>query len=983
MFIIHPKTLTLGDQKAVLSITLDFGREQLIAPKTQLKLVIYDFDLYDQDQLAKADAGNVNDFEIDASFFTGQEGMPGGPRRRLVLPPQLSSPKADPGTGVLAVVDFNLHRVETKAELAVSAQSGAGQWYVNDLIGNLQTPSDSPFAIGLEMFAKRGDDGTFGTGTLRRQIIGRFGISKQDLTNIESPRLLALRLISPIAQGPLQPGTIVLSSLNPLDNRVGVARGLRSRCISLNIKAAQESLKRPGQPPPADTGTQPFTNRRVKPDLTGYYELQVEGVDTKSTKYIAPASLWIAQAGQALVGWYLPYDKIGFGRKFTGFDLNRLPLTERACIITAQSAKFPNDAFTFWCLDAGDERIDPDRLFVSQETPDPSNDVPVRIGDLQVLSSGGAESTVIEVSFNRRSFSSDAPSGAPIRTDDNATVGVFKRISKGARMPWAAVKQLEKSVKVDAEVMAALIRRHVEPLPSGWWKAFGARLAGPDMARAIVRFSKFRDTAVIVQQEFDNVGKQIDDLLSSFPSAQYRNEGLSVIQNLSNTILFPGFDGIQKSLQAWIIDIGETHLNFQMEKARTNKPDGNLTPEEQEQVRASLSQGGGGNAMRDLGALGGDEFEYEFQFSAHEISLNVLIGAAVGGFVCVVTRRSKSAPKTDYSLPFLGAFVGVSGAFGVKFAVGKAASGPSGGTAPVSCKIKSFQEIEATDWSAKVPPPTFSVAAVFSGLSGTLGPLDLQTALSAASTLFAVHVPRRKKPTVHLSAIVESAFEWDAKVPDLKEFLEGVEKGEIASVSAALAGASESFGTMVLTSSVKGTPPPDPKLPIIPDQVVPTNPTVNAPFVAFEKNDSRLQPNLLIGLDRRLAMYRYLFEVGGWYLCSGFSSPEFKARNNDPNAANLVLSQNRAKAADDYITATFGLPGQGIVNADKEHRAPAGAGRGPSLEPTAKGGGGLHDPYAEGVSQADVQREEQTEYHKWRRVDIVVNATLAARIWSR
>jgi hypothetical protein len=32
------------------------------------------------------------------------------------------------------------------------------------------------------------------------------------------------------------------------------------------------------------------------------------------------------------------------------------------------------------------------------------------------------------------------------------------------------------------------------------------------------------------------------------------------------------------------------------------------------------------------------------------------------------------------------------------------------------------------------------------------------------------------------------------------------------------------------------------------------------------------------------------------------------------------------------------------------------------------------------VSQADVQREEQTEYHKWRRVDIVVNATLAVTV---
>lgn len=192
MFVIQPRVLTLGDQKAVLTVTLDIGRDQLVAPQTQLRLVVYDFDLYDRDQTTKADQAietgqSLDGFEIDSRFFTGGENDPGGPRRRLVLPAPFVSPKAQSGTGILAVADLNFRRVESKAEKEAAATSGAGQWYVNEVIGNVATASDSPFLIGLNMFAKRADDGTFGQGTLRRQVIGKFGTPGQTSPS-SSPR---------------------------------------------------------------------------------------------------------------------------------------------------------------------------------------------------------------------------------------------------------------------------------------------------------------------------------------------------------------------------------------------------------------------------------------------------------------------------------------------------------------------------------------------------------------------------------------------------------------------------------------------------------------------------------------------------------------------------------------------------------------------------------------------------------------------------
>lgn len=993
MFVIQPRTLTLGEENALLKVTLDIGREQLVAPQTQLRLIIYDFDLYDRDQTTKADqaidAGqSLDDFEIDSRFFTGAETSPGGPFRRLVLPEPFLNPKVEPGTGVLAVADLNFRRVESKAEREAAARSGAGQWYVNEVIGHVRTASDSPFLIGLSMFAKRGDDGTFGTGTLRRQVIGRFGISIKDLEQLESPRVLALRLISPHAQGPLKRGTIVLSSFNVLDNAVGKTRGLRARGVQLNIKKAQQSLSKPGAPSREDVGAEPIPSRRAKLDLTGRYELQVtgKGVDPKSPDYVAPASLWISQAGQALVAWYLPYREIGFDAKFTGEADKLIPVSRRACLMTTQSDNFPNRAFTFWCLDTGAERIDPDRLMVSTEFSDEKNDVPVLIGDIEVLEAS-QKATVVEVVFNRKWKLSNDPDKSQTSAEENATVGVFKRVAGGSRMPWICVKQLGTVSGVGPSDVDAVVRSHVEPLPMGWWVVLGKKLASSDMQDAVRRFSKFRDTREVARQEFERVGRLINELVGAFPSRQYRNEALSWVQSHSRQIKLKGFAGEEKTLLEWLADIASTHLALEIERAEKTKGSA-LTEEEKAAVRAKLlaSQGG---VLGDLGLLGGDEFEYEFTFNViTEMALTVLLGGLVGAVMCTVKRRSRDPlkQKDDYERTFVGAFLGVSSGVGGRFSFFKKESAGGSG-APPSCKIRTFFEIRERDWVE--PPlglPMFKVAAVCTGLSlgGTI--VELQTALNMSSTLFMITAPGAPpRPSVTLSAIVENAGKWEFSPSDISQIIEKVEQGDIFSAQAVLFAISESVGLLIPVEAAKGRPPPSDEFPIIADQENPLSQTVNAPLVAFETGSSIIRADQLLDFDRRLAMYRYLFELPGWYYCAGFTSPEFRARKQDASAANKILSQNRAIATDDYVTASLGKPGQGVISKVKVRREPIGAGREPSLRPRTANppGGGLHDPYDPKTPEDVRQLEEQTEYHKWRRVDLVVNATLVARVWGQ
>ena len=463
MFIIKPRVIKLGEGRAKLRITLDMGREQLVAPQTQLRLIVYDFDQYVNDQSRQADEAiekgeSLDDFEIDLGLFSGREGTPGFPQRRLVLGSAFLSPTPEPGNGILAVADLNFRRTENN-EIALQKTLGAGPWYVNEVVGEMQTLSDSPFSVGVEMFARRDDQSIFGAGTLRHQIIGNIGMAKEDFVRLESPRMLAFRLISPTAQGPLQRGTIVLSSLNPLDTRVGVARGLRSRGIQLDLKSLQETLTKPGGVTPQDPGPGPLASRRATPDLTGRYELEVEGANVDAADYVAPASLWLSQAGQALVGWYLPYFEIGFGQAFSKIPNDKLPVQARACIMAAASDTFPQKALTFWCVDAGAQRIDPDELITSIAFPDESNDVLVALGDIEVLDGGLV--TRVELVFSRKWALSDVPGQGGIGANENATVAIFRRVVSGSRLPWTCVRQLTKVSGVSATDVEAVIRTHV------------------------------------------------------------------------------------------------------------------------------------------------------------------------------------------------------------------------------------------------------------------------------------------------------------------------------------------------------------------------------------------------------------------------------------------------------------------------------------------------------------------------------------------
>lgn len=76
----------------------------------------------------------------------------------------------------------------------------------------------------------------------------------------------------------------------------------------------------------------------------------------------------------------------------------------------------------------------------------------------------------------------------------------------------------------------------------------------------------------------------------------------------------------------------------------------------------------------------------------------------------------------------------------------------------------------------------------------------------------------------------------------------------------------------------------------------------------------------------------------------------------------------------------MGARGEGVIPLDNERVAPHGAGREPSLVEFEEGGGDLLDPYDPASDPKVVKEQFDTEYQKWRRVDVVANGTLVVRV---
>jgi hypothetical protein len=1012
LFIIDPKSLSLGDpQKFNVNVMLDVGRAGLLAPETRVRLVIYDFELYDafnqqQATAADGDPQKLKQLELSNLLFVGGEQPPSVPPRRLLtLPPELLSPQPQAGNGVLAVADFKLRRVETPAEIESAARFGGEQWYINEVVGSVQIPDDVPFFVGVRMLAKRDDAGAFGSGAVRRQVVFKFGIARKGLQTLSPKRVLAMRLLSPIQQGPLQAGTIILSSLNRLDNRVGKVARFRDRGVSLLISDAKDSLAKPGQPPTPKASPQP-ASRQVTPDLSGMYELQVQanGVDPLSSEYIAPAALWLSQAGRSIVGWYLPYREIGVGEGFTGKGVESLmPLQRRACLMTVESDKFPLKALMFWCSDTGDERIDADKLIVAREVPDAKDDVMAMLGDFELVNPGPL-SVTLKLTFRDKWKLSDIPGEGEIKSTDAPKVGIFRRVRTGVRMPWIAVKQFALSVFGIPDHVDNLVRTVVEPLPEGFSRAVARRLSSPQMAAQIRLFSRGRDKVVIVRGVFEAISDLINSTVGTgfFPSAAYRAQALSAVRTHAGVIRFTGDDGLDQTLEKWLFDIGTAHLSLQADAARAANNDQPLTSDQTLALQQSIGQDRGG-VMRDLGVLEGDEFEYEFSFSVLQAAGNLGVGVQFGGFLCTIKRTAQDPKNTrdNYSLQFVGMFAGVSEAFGLKVLIGGASASGSG--APPGCKIRSFLRIDANDWGSALPPnpPLFSVAAVAGGLGLSTAFIEVQTALNESSTMFNIRAPGAiGRPSQTLSAVVENSGDWDFSTADVREIVNKLKdpakrlSGKLIDIQATVISLSESVGFMVPVASAAAAP--DPALPMIDEQTNPLSSTANAPLMGFDKGSSRIEERELQVFERRLALYRYFFEVPGSYACKGFASPEFKESRaqGGPGQANKNLSTDRAKAVDDLIAACFAKPGQGIISAEQQHLAPFGDGRDSSLRGlnVDPPGGGLLDPFKtpagekpdEGqLRKTRIQREAEFEYFKWRRVDLVVNATLIARIFGK
>jgi hypothetical protein len=993
LFIFKPIKMTLGSREsAVLNVMLDVGPDGLMAPETRAQLIIYDYLQYHDFNVEQLDAASdpqeaAKTLETTVQFFTGREGQgPGTPTRLLQLPPELRNPKPAPGNGILAVADLALRRVTTPAEINSARRvAGPGElWYVNQIIGNtVQTPNDIVFPIGIRMLTKLDEKKVFGQGAVKKDIIGVFGFAKADLPNLEPKRLLAVRLVSTRPQGQFQDGTIIHSSFNRLEHvPQRPASSFRDRAIWVDIAAAQATLKKPGRPSEGAVPVSP-SSRRADRDLTGMYELSVQSanVDPDADEYVAPAALFLSQSGQSLVGWYLPYDTIGLGQRFTGAAAPLVPLTTRACLLTLKSDKFPLRAPMYWCADTAADnavRIDPDRLLATKEFSDARADVMLMNGKLEVANISPASFSV-KLTFREKLPTSDVPGEGEVKTGDAPRVAVFKRVRTGAKMPWTILNDVRGDAFVSQEKLDALVRVSVEPLPTGFRRAVGRLLAGQPMRAQITLFAANRGNPTIVGGIFRSVNDQIAAVTNFFPNPAYRDEARNCVQTQIKLVEVTDDAGTKRTLEEWLADIASTHLALQKDIEDRRREQNKLPPMTGEEL-TDFKESVGRNApeLRDLGLLGGEEFEYDFDFTSQSVGGRLFLGLQVGGFQCRITRRSASG-RGDYSLSFVGVFGALSHGLGASLQVGK------GDGSPVSCTIKSFQRIDAGDWSS-LPFADFTVGAVGGPKGGLENPFFDATGVVFSSTLFTITVKgaANNRP-IKLSTVVEDFFEYRIDPAQAADFRERLKKGKVLDVAAELYSLTEGIGWFILSNQIPSAPPPTPDIPVIPEQENPFSQTVNAKLMGFAQGSSVVGERETLALERRLAVYRYLLERPCSYRCVGFASPEFREPRGQGGAsqANQSLSEDRANAIDTLLEACLGEPGGGVIPQGAERLLPFGDGKSSSLRPLEANGGGLLDPSAPGVDKERVAREADREYPKWRRVDVVVNATLVARVFGK
>ncbi|MEN9579308.1 MAG: hypothetical protein RJA70_2317 [Pseudomonadota bacterium] len=985
-FYFNPRNLVLSQGTPALLIKLLVAREAgWKAPIMELKMVIYDVEEYLASQrqlLGQAGSGAKQaDFETDDSLFTGHEGtVDFRPSRELLVPEQVFDLKPQQGNGVIAVATLQVARAEEQAEIAALTRGGNSSWFVHNIIEtDFLSHRSTPFEIDIKMMSLMDEAGNFGKGTLQIRKIGSIGFNKEALqASLEKTRHLAIRLISTRDdQGPLKTRQMAMSSLHKNENTTGGS--LSTRKIAVDIALAKEKLQAPGKPTPVNTDSGAIPSRQKTPDLTGWYEQHidnVEGIDPDADTYLAPSALWINQVGQAIVGWYYPMRLLGLRDDFMGAARNHVPLGERICFVTLPSPKFPNDAAVYWFFS---EKKDPTEIIARIREEDLKPSITIREGLFKVIEAGSLI-TDVALALTLARVLND---GSPADQIGEIKFAKFRRSYSNSRIAWTSIQQMRTIPNLNPAGVDEVVRSRVEPLPSGFWRKIATTLQD-DMTRIVKNFTRFPNDDENVQAQFDAAADSINGIVALFPNEQYRQEALNWVRSFTNSMEFDNFTGSEtKLLVDWLRSFSEKHLELEIKEEAAAQGVAELTPEERQEIAEEIRAKKGG-VMTDVGVVPANDFEYSFKFKSKSGTKKAQGGASFGVtggiFECEIQQREikNGTPlaKEIYSVKLDGAFLGIGAGFQVDFAGGKV--GQPGASEPPSCKIRSFHPIEKKEWQQRFPNGVgFSMAALATGISGNFANVDIKL-LNASSTLFSLTFFGNRD--IQLSAILENAKLYEFKPRDTDKILEDLKEGKIAQGKATLFSISETFGYMTSLNFWKDFVPPKTPVPQLPDQDVPLDTLSDVQLVSFENGSAVILEEAKLDFDRRLAVYRAMMEVAGWFWSVGFASPGWDAHPEKADQKNQALSQARADAVDHLLAASIGAPGGGIVFADKQRIAPLGAGRKPALTPVADGGGGLHDPYDPETPKEVAIKEDWFDYAKWRRVDLVVNATLIARL---
>lgn len=938
-------------------------------------IAVYDLDLYLQHQRELKAQGQSGFLETDDTFFR-ETNRPMG---------ALQDHRVAPGTGVMLLADVTFRFRETPV---------SGSHFFIERVALQGQNSPQPYALNVRVIGRFDSKGNpLSKGPIGLISLGLASVSRKDFDGFFNlfgnfQRKIAVRVFKPDLS------KVLLSNIDP--NQSTTSQGkhkVHYKTIGLTRSFFPRNVGDAGTGP--QEGAAPATRLR-KPDLTGYYVEEVEPTLNEDgvrvidpVVVVAPAGLFLHQAGHAFVGWYSPLPQSTLISREAGFNPNddvrnkmlsfnsRIvfvgPMLELPAELQGKvPAAMPPGATPVLYFD--------DRGSGSSLERDPVDIVrravqPVKVGWLRVISKDLIP--ILELGL------------------ENGRKAEFLSLHTGTRLSWEAINEvratLDQNPTANTGFLKETLVERAEPIAPAVTGKLVGRLVGQEMFELLKKISEIpplgASTELILTE--DKIIALVDSVVGPL-KAHHKNRVRLMAESTMRAHSYK-FDDGDISVYDRLVTVATVRFERRVKGIGADK--GSLKDNIAEHLPKSFLE---------LGLHPKVGFRYILKFSQQGLSGGAFLQGSAGGFTLEITKQKKEGDKfvpdptfdplkgsatAKYFGGYLGGGVGFSAGYGFK----GASAGGGGSGAPVDCTIDTFHDVTAQ----QLDRATFNTAAFVKPSFGISG-----LPIGAGTKFHETVLTLRVSDQVQMSGEVRGEF-LDVKVtpPSVDsmrkhygKWHDAVKSGDVSKVptpgvNATLVALTASWGILFLRDSQPPEQPKPKKQDDVPEfDSLNANESIDGLF--FDTGKAVIDEVAHDLLDVSLATARHLFELEGWLVIFACTSPKFNnLARKDARGQNESLARFRADQTRKAIFASLGEPGGGIIprNKDIEQGIDVDSAVRETLE--SAGGVSVLDPHGDVAKTPEgkkvVQREEREIYPLLQRCDIIVNGLLEVRLPTR